>query len=659
MSGDVKRGSKSARPSQSGGKKSVAIVEEAPTLQAASTFTLPTEIPNYEAGDLEAEPESGDLKIQRGSVDGNGRRQSAAQSGTLQPKSLSGQAEKAAQARRSQRAKSMPAVRGSMFGGAGAAGVRNPDFDLYLSEKLVPLLAQALDALGRELIRQQQLGDKLDTAVARRFNPRTWLAQYLIRNDPKALQTPRRTKVYTEFALWTDIERGRRELLRRRDPIRVLFMGFTKKNMMSSKDLPKMFKALDQQWWLDGKLRDSPVLPKDYEGIARDNQWSFEFFWAWFSSLVLQNDVLTFEDFQAGVQRATKEEELQDKEDRDREQREADEKARLAVKEAARVQFAEAATACREHPELKRILESDMILTGAVSSMDTENQPYEVMPYGEHVKLMTKLLRVLGFESLPDPDLLEGGVDQLTAMAGGGGAKDGERKDSKQGSKDRPTRGSPEEIKLMQALRTETWWEDPSLTCWSIVQTAMEAEVQDGIVDKASLEFATNAEEWESVRKVVTREREKAEILGLGDVVADVRARLREEEDAQEAMEEAMAEAKANAGSSKKTFEQLSKEFELTMVRIEWLHEQFKECLPEGMTDGYPLDPAALTKDKMRELYADLKPGMSDEEFETQFEEIDEDGSGEIEFDEFIRWIFLEEIDLEGDDEEEYEEEEA
>ena len=32
-----------------------------------------------------------------------------------------------------------------------------------------------------------------------------------------------------------------------------------------------------------------------------------------------------------------------------------------------------------------------------------------------------------------------------------------------------------------------------------------------------------------------------------------------------------------------------------------------------------------------------MKPDMADDEFDQQFEEIDEDGSGEIEFDEFIR----------------------
>merc|ERR1739847_183869 len=91
----------------------------------------------------------------------------------------------------------------------------------------------------------------------------------------------------------------------------------------------------------------------------------------------------------------------------------------------------------------------------------------------------------------------------------------------------------------------------------------------------------------------------------------------------------------------KMSYAQLAARFDLTDVRIEWLHDQFRECLDEGEVDNYPSDPAALSKEKMRELYADLKPDMTDE-----------DGSGEIEFDEFIRWIFLEEIDLEGEEDE-------
>ena len=60
----------------------------------------------------------------------------------------------------------------------------------------------------------------------------------------------------------------------------------------------------------------------------------------------------------------------------------------------------------------------------------------------------------------------------------------------------------------------------------------------------------------------------------------------------------------------------------------------------------------ALSKGEMRDLYADIKPDMTDEDFETSFVEIDKDGSGEIEFDEFVFWLFLEEVALDEEEEE-------
>ena len=52
---------------------------------------------------------------------------------------------------------------------------------------------------------------------------------------------------------------------------------------------------------------------------------------------------------------------------------------------------------------------------------------------------------------------------------------------------------------ISAAGRKEIWWEDPALTCWEIVQRAMEAEVQDGIVDRPSLLWAADIENWENV----------------------------------------------------------------------------------------------------------------------------------------------------------------
>jgi len=108
-----------------------------------------------------------------------------------------------------------------------------------------------------------------------------------------------------------------------------------------------------------------------------------------------------------------------------------------------------------------------------------------------------------------------------------------------------------------------------------------------------------------------------------------------------------MASAKAGR---KMTYAELCKEYDISVTRLEWLHEQFRSFLPEGVVDTYPVDAAALSKAEMRELYADLKPEMQDSDFENAFVEIDKDGSGEIEFDEFVFWLFLEEIPLDEEE---------
>lgn len=92
--------------------------------------------------------------------------------------------------------------------------------------------------------------------------------------------------------------------------------------------------------------------------------------------------------------------------------------------------------------------------------------------------------------------------------------------------------------------------------------------------------------------------------------------------------------------------------FGLTMARIEWLHRQFCQLIPEGEEDNYPDDPYGLTKDRMQTLMTDLLPDLTDAEFERAFVEIDLDGGGQIEFDEFVEWLSTEELDLSpGEDE--------
>eukprot|EP00397_Hematodinium_sp_SG-2012_P024045 GEMP01025030.1.p2 GENE.GEMP01025030.1~~GEMP01025030.1.p2 ORF type:complete len:247 (+),score=73.49 GEMP01025030.1:1133-1873(+) len=91
-------------------------------------------------------------------------------------------------------------------------------------------------------------------------------------------------------------------------------------------------------------------------------------------------------------------------------------------------------------------------------------------------------------------------------------------------------------------------------------------------------------------------------------------------------------------------YKELCQNFGLTMARLEWLHDKFEEILESK--DNYPDDPTPLSKEQMRELMASIKPDMTIAAFEEYFVQIDTDGSGKIEFDEFVEWLSIDESSL-------------
>jgi len=82
------------------------------------------------------------------------------------------------------------------------------------------------------------------------------------------------------------------------------------------------------------------------------------------------------------------------------------------------------------------------------------------------------------------------------------------------------------------------------------------------------------------------------------------------------------------------------------MIRLTWLHEQFASLIPSGI-DNYPIEPSALSKEEMRDLISQLQPDITAEEFDIKFRQVDTDGSGQIEFDEFVEWLTADKVDIE------------
>jgi Ca2+-binding EF-hand superfamily protein len=69
------------------------------------------------------------------------------------------------------------------------------------------------------------------------------------------------------------------------------------------------------------------------------------------------------------------------------------------------------------------------------------------------------------------------------------------------------------------------------------------------------------------------------------------------------------------------------------------LHGLFEEYLGEDEIDKYPEEPSSMSKEQVRELLQEMNGEGDDDDFEQQFEWIDFDHSGSLEFDEFLDFL--------------------
>lgn len=503
---------------------------------------------------------------------------------------------------------------------------KKADFDIYLNEALVPVLAQALDALCRQLVRNEQNGNNLDPKQNDRFNPLTWLGQQLLRRHPRCARTPRRQELYKSFSYWSDCERGRREILRRREEAQNAFGEFATgaDHGVKKSSIPFVVADLDDKLQLEGSLMHSSNLREAFEAVGAwhntseqdgqaataakrkktvkvDKNWPFEDFWNEFTKCVLNFDIITNTTIKEGALRLEKQAEDR-REQAEAQQRLEEFKEQLLEEErqAAR-DFGSLKEELRSDDFIRQVLDENKILTGDDIRPGDLGFELEIPPHGRHCFLLAKALSLVGFKEI-----------DIESMEGDG----------------------------------ETWWTQGLSSKWAQFQKIVKAELADGVVEKGSLIdlLVEDDETFLSLRRRVEDEVERLEttdhtFLTEKDMEGeDLRRGLFRNTDS----------------SHKPSIEKLSQTLGLTVARLKWLHSLFEGFLVSEDVDGpppkcnYPEDPASLSKDQMKGIMLELFPQTTDPEFEAHFRRIDEDGSGEVEFDEFVTWLAENQINLTG-----------
>jgi len=344
------------------------------------------------------------------------------------------------------------------------------------------------------------------------------------------------------------------------------------------------------------------------------------------------------------------------------------EKQRQAEQMAALLEeYQEVREQCLANPELNRILHEGQTLTGDQPPNGDPCYEDEIVPVGDHVVLLRKIVVLIGFpkkelETFDPEDTLK------ERLSGASNVESPAVPEKRRGSSKDP---EPE------PLDPEQFWGDDVADDWKILQEMIGTEMQDGCVDAQSLEAALPApraflqlkrrveDELERRRFEAYLDAEKRKAENPDDPNAMCEPSLGKFSEpsirgshnsvdflAMQAYEGIEPEPKQSVETGKPSFEQLCRTHRMTMARMHWLHAQFVDFLKpiDGVkpTCGYPENPAALTRNDVKSLMAEVKPEMTLAEFEEKFDHIDTDGSGELEFDEFVQWLGEDELELDA-----------
>ena len=147
-------------------------------------------------------------------------------------------------------------------------------FDIYLAREIYPALVPGLESLSREIDRLVNAEEgEIDDSIKERFNPCIFLAEFLMRNNPKH---GAKLEYAETFDIYTKVEKVRRFFVSNKQKIYKHYCIQPYQDNFTKSKLKEYIKALDGFMQMNGRLCDNMDIESSFEDVSPTDQLQFD-----------------------------------------------------------------------------------------------------------------------------------------------------------------------------------------------------------------------------------------------------------------------------------------------------------------------------------------------------------------------------------------------